>query len=115
MQFRDVESKIKAHKNAERFFVALAVVVKACIVGARQMTVCTYPEFMVGLMNAPHDPEKCVDCGGTGYTPIMCCSGISGGVVDCGCRGLPTDFEHCKNGCEQMPEARIHEYAHSEP
>ena len=69
-----------------------------------------YVTFMNGVMNSPND-GTCKSCYGKGYEAVMCCSGMSDGVPDCGCRGLPVDFEKCSQGCPQIPDEKIIEYA----
>ena len=43
--------------------------------------------------NHKYNRKKCVECGGIGLTPEMCCNGY-----ECGCQGMPIDF---KVGCDR--------------
>ena len=65
-----------------------------------------YCTFMKGLCNAYIDTHICIKCGGTGYAPVMCCSGHM-----CGCKGMPVDFEECECGSEKVSEDQIKEWA----
>ena len=50
----------------------------------------TYTEYMNNILKHIEefgDPKLC-SCAGTGFYPIMCCSGI-----ECGCMGFPVDFD----------------------
>ncbi len=38
--------------------------------------------------------DLCDKCGGTGVHAVQCCNGY-----ECGCMGMPVDFEACPNGC----------------
>ena len=51
-----------------------------------------YCEWMRGLCNAPWFDKMCIDCGGVGLKPVICCTSWS---MDCGCMGTPVDFEKC--------------------
>ena len=65
-----------------------------------------YVDFMVGMMNAPYDRNKCNKCGGIGSVPLYCCSGH-----DCGCHGQPVDYEPCDCGIGEPSAAKIKEWA----
>ena len=58
-----------------------------------------YVDFMRGMTNMPFNYNKCDKCGGTGYIPIFCCSG-----VDCGCQSRAVDFKECDCECEKVSE-----------
>lgn len=54
--------------------------------------VINYGDFMRGMTSAkfPYDKAKCEKCLGIGMVAVICCGGH-----ECGCMGLPTDFEDC--------------------
>ena len=65
-----------------------------------------YVTFMRGMYDAPRDYDKCEHCGGTGFVAVMCCNGS-----DCGCNGLPHDFEDCPNKCDKLTDEQIEDIA----
>ena len=66
----------------------------------------SYSVFMIGMRNAPWDSDKCARCGGTGLKPVYCCSGF-----ECGCRGLPVNFEPCECGTKAPTNDQIKAWA----
>jgi len=50
----------------------------------------TYVVFMANVTEyvKNYSKETGCSCGGTGFLPVFCCDG-----KDCGCRGLPIDYE----------------------
>ena len=51
-----------------------------------------YMTYVYDHVKQNADCTKCSECGGLGIVPIRCCSGH-----DCGCMGLPIEFElDCK-------------------
>ena len=72
------------------------------------MSELTYEQFMKGMINAPFNHDLCEHCGGTGLRALMCCSGH-----ECGCYGLPVDFDDCSCGrFEPPPNEKIAAWAH---
>jgi hypothetical protein len=56
-----------------------------------------YPKYMNAVTNYVDlngDFSKCIECGGTGFQLVMCCSGR-----DCTCHGLPYDFKQKCDKC----------------
>lgn len=66
----------------------------------------TFTEFMRGMGSAPWEPQICEDCGGNGLKPVMCCDGR-----ECGCMGMPVDFEPCGCGISPPSDEQIKEWA----
>ena len=64
-----------------------------------------YVEFMQAMSVAPIDGSKCTACGELGLKPIFCCSGL-----ECGCMGMPTDYEPCKCGAKEPSEEQLNEW-----
>ncbi len=61
-----------------------------------------YHDFMNGMVKAPFNHDECGFCGGNGLKAVMCCSGH-----ECGCRGMPVDFEPCDCGSKLPTDEQI--------
>lgn len=65
-----------------------------------------FSTFMKGMICIEPDFDKCEECGGLGFKPIMCCNGY-----ECGCMGLPCDYEKCECEADPPSEERIRKAA----
>jgi len=72
------------------------------------LTVITYPQFMKACLygySHPSEDAKCKECGDRGLVAITCCSGH-----ECGCMGMPTDFDDCTCGAEFPTDEQLKEW-----
>lgn len=64
-----------------------------------------YPEFMRASMKYTSlhwNDDECGVCGGSGLHAKFCCNGF-----ECGCQGMPVDFEQCECGATQPTDEQL--------
>ena len=69
-------------------------------------TYVDFVTFMYGLINADYERTNCKECYGLGAVPDMCCTGF-----DCGCHGMPVDFQLCDCGIDFPSDEQINKWA----
>jgi hypothetical protein len=68
-----------------------------------------FGDYMRAMDKLPGVPDHpCNECCGTGAVAMMCCNGR-----ECGCMGLPVDYQPCECGAPFPTEEQLAKYVPS--